>query len=60
MPALAETDDAGTLSPEEMTIGRILENAERGETGMATCAAGYFITKAGRHVQARALFERCA
>ena len=27
---------------------------------MTSCAAGYYITKAGRHVQARKLFSRCA
>ncbi len=27
---------------------------------MTTCASGYYITKAGRHVQARKLFEACA
>ena len=59
-PAFAEGDDGGTLNPEEMTIGRILEDADRGRTDMASCAAGYFITKAGRHVEARQLFERCA
>lgn len=59
-PAIAEDDSAGTLNPEEMTIGRILEDAESGETDMANCAAGYLITKSGRHAEARRLFERCA
>lgn len=59
-PAVAESDAAGTLNPEEMTIGRILEDAENGVTSMTSCAAGYYITKAGRHVEARRLFERCA
>lgn len=59
-PALAEGTDGGTLNPEEMTIGRILEDAENGVTSMTNCAAGYYITKAGRHVEARRLFERCA
>lgn len=59
LPALAE-DDLGTLNPEEMTIGRILDDAARGDIDMTTCASGYYITKAGRHVQARQLFEACA
>ncbi len=59
-PAIAEDDSVGRLNPEEMTIGRILEDVESGETDMATCAAGYLITKSGRHVEARKLFERCA
>ncbi len=59
-PAVAEVQDGGTLNPEEMTINRILEDAESGITGMTSCAAGYYITKAGRHVQARRLFSRCA
>ena len=60
LPAFADSDEVGTLNPEEMTIGRILEKAENGETDMATCASGYFITKSGRHVEARKLFEQCA
>lgn len=59
-PAFAETESAGTLNPEEMTIGKILEDADKGITSMTSCAAGYYITKAGRHVEARRLFERCA
>lgn len=59
-PALAEEEPAGTLNPEELTINRILEDAENGVTSMTSCAAGYFITKSGRHVEARKLFSRCA
>lgn len=58
-PALAESD-LGTLNPEEMTINRLLENAARGQVSMTACASGYYITKAGRHVQARQLFQACA
>ena len=57
-PALA--DEGGTLNPEELTLGRVLEDVARGETSMTNCAAGYYITKSGRHVEARALFEACA
>ncbi|HRK42526.1 MAG TPA: sel1 repeat family protein [Gemmobacter sp.] len=57
-PALA--DEGGTLNPEELTLGRVLEDVARGETSMTHCAAGYYITKSGRHEQARALFEACA
>ncbi len=59
-PAFAETESYGTLNPEEMTIDRVLEHAREGDVSMTTCASGYFITKAGRHVQARQLFEACA
>lgn len=60
-PALAETDDSlGTLNPEELTIGRVLEDVARGETTMTNCATGYFITKSGRHVEARQVFGACA
>lgn len=59
-PILAETDDQGTLNPEEMTMGRVMENVRRGQTDMTTCAAGYLITKSGRHEMARELFEKCA
>ena len=57
-PALA--DEGGTLNPEELTLGRVLEDVARGQTSMTHCAAGYYITKSGRHAQARALFEACA
>lgn len=57
-PAFA--DEGGTLNPEELTLGRVLEDVARGETSMTNCAAGYYITKSGRHAQARALFEACA
>jgi hypothetical protein len=58
-PAFAE-DGLGTLNPEEMTIGRILDDAARGEIDMTSCASGYYITKAGRHAEARILFAACA
>lgn len=59
-PVLADEEAVGTLNPEEMTINRIIEDAENGDTSMTSCAAGYFITKAGRHVEARKLFSHCA
>lgn len=62
LPAFADTaaDSGGTLNPEEMTLGRVLDNVAHGQTDLATCAAGYFITKSGRHAMARAVFEACA
>ncbi|SLN18460.1 hypothetical protein ROJ8625_00629 [Roseivivax jejudonensis] len=57
-PSLA--DEYGTLNPDEMTWGRVLENSENGATDMVTCASGYMLTKSGKHGAARALFERCA
>ncbi|SMX34559.1 tetratricopeptide repeat protein [Actibacterium lipolyticum] len=57
-PAMADT--GGTLNPEEMTMGRVMENIRRGKPDMTTCAAGYLITKSGRHEMARELFEVCA
>ena len=59
LPLRAE-EPQGTLNPEEMTLGRVLEDVENGHTTMTNCAAGYFITKSGRHAEARKLFERCA
>ena len=53
-------DDLGTLNPEEMTLGRVMEDIRAGRTSMTGCAAGYYITKSGRHALARELFERCA
>lgn len=59
-PALAEDDDFGTLNPDEMSLGRVMENIRRGQTDMSSCAAGYLITKSGRHGLAREVFETCA
>ncbi|MCU0830150.1 MAG: sel1 repeat family protein [Rhizobiaceae bacterium] len=63
-PALADTEQDpsihGDLNPQELSINRVMRNVERGELDMTTCAAGYFITKAGQHGSARALFEACA
>ncbi|WP_037279720.1 tetratricopeptide repeat protein [Rubellimicrobium mesophilum] len=57
-PALA--DEHGTTNPEEMTLDRMVENAQNGQTDMATCASGYLMTKSGNHVAARQTFEACA
>ncbi len=62
-PALAgeEPQDAeGELNPEEMTMRKFVERAERGEADMVLCAQGYLATKSGRHVWARKLFKSCA
>lgn len=50
----------GTTNPDEMTINRVLENAQSGQVDMTTCAAGYMLTKSGRHSPARTVFEACA
>lgn len=56
-----ETDPAafGDLNPDEMSINRVLRDTARGVTSMSSCASGYFITKAGRHVEARQVFTAC-
>lgn len=59
-PALAQDAAGGTLNPDEMSRNRVLEDAREGRTGMATCAAGYLITKEGNHAAAREVFEACA
>lgn len=60
-PAAAEDLSVyGTTNPEEMTLERLVERAERGEVDMMVCANGYLATKAGRHEQARTIFEACA
>jgi TPR repeat protein len=56
--ALAE--DTGVLNPEELSVGKILDNAARGHVDMMTCAAGYPLVKAGRHEQARRILKLCA
>ena len=61
LPALASAEDlGGDLNPPEMGINRVLQNADRGEVDMMTCASGYFLTKKGDHGKARAVFEACA
>ena len=57
--AAAQAED-GTLNPEELSLNSAIAKAVRGEVDMMTCAQGYFITKSGRHAEARSLFERCA
>jgi uncharacterized protein len=58
---LAENaEDFGTLNPDEMSLQRALEDTESGKTTMTNCAAGYMMTKSGRHGMARRVFERCA
>lgn len=61
MPLAAEDlAQYGTTNPDEMTLGRVLENAETGKVDMTTCASGYMLTKSGRHSPARTVFEACA
>ena len=61
LPAAAQdADQLGDLNPDEMTWQRVMRDIERGQTTMTNCAAGYYITKSGRHGPARTLFERCA
>lgn len=61
-PANAEAPatDLGQLNPDEMSLNRVLEDTENGQTSMINCAAGYLMTKSGRHGEARRVFERCA
>lgn len=64
LPALALADEDfsqyGTTNPEEMTLERLVERAQRGDVDMMVCANGYLATKSGRHEQARIIFEACA
>ncbi|MEM9780983.1 MAG: sel1 repeat family protein [Pseudomonadota bacterium] len=53
-------DPGGTLNPDEMTLSKALNDAFEGRTSMMVCAQGYLATKAGRHEQARRIFENCA
>lgn len=55
-----KADEFGTLNPDEMTLNRAIENATRGDVDMVTCAQGYLMTKMGNHVDARAIFRKCA
>lgn len=50
----------GTTNPDEMTLGRMAQNAREGRVDMTTCAAGYLMTKSGQHAIARETFEACA
>jgi len=58
--AQADAERGGTLNPEELTLNRVMKDIAEGRTSMTICAAGYYITKSGRHGMARDLFERCA
>ena len=61
IPATAEDfSQYGTTNPEEMTLERLVERAQRGDVDMMVCANGYLATKSGRHEQARTIFEACA
>lgn len=57
--AAADEDAHGTLNPDELSVNSVMAKAIRGRVGMADCAQGYHITKAGRHADARTLFLRC-
>lgn len=62
-PVLAQDEDPadlGVKNPEELSMGRVLDDIARGETSMTNCATGYLVTKSGRHKEARELFEKCA
>jgi uncharacterized protein len=59
-PAFAEGESLGSLNPDEMSLGRMVEDATDGKTTMSVCASGYLMTKSGRHDAAREVFERCA
>ncbi len=61
-PVFAEEDlsQYGDLNRQELSLDRVVEDMERGETSMAGCAAGYFMTKGGDHNDARLTFETCA
>ena len=58
--ALPAEDEHGTLNPDEMSLAGTLRKALRGEVDMTTCAAGYMMTKSGRHDAARTVFTNCA
>lgn len=53
-------DPGGVLNPEELSLDRVMRDVAEGRASMTTCAAGYYITKSGRHALARQLFELCA
>ena len=60
MPAFAMAEELGTTNPEELTMNKIMEDIREGRTSMTNCAAGYLMTKGGRHGIARETFEACA
>ncbi|MBU2359009.1 MAG: sel1 repeat family protein [Alphaproteobacteria bacterium] len=60
LPGLAVADEYGTTNPEELTMNKVLEDIAQGRTSMTNCAAGYLMTKSGRHGAARQTFETCA
>jgi TPR repeat protein len=60
LPGLALADEFGTTNPEELTMNKVLEDIAEGRTSITNCAAGYLMTKAGRHGAARETFQTCA
>lgn len=60
MTAATVQAEDGTLNPEELSLNSAIAKAVRGEVDMMTCAQGYFITKSGRHAEARSVFKNCA
>ena len=56
----AGEEEYGTLNPDEMSLKGSLQKALRGEVDMVICSQGYLMTKAGRHAEARTIFENCA
>lgn len=59
-PAIAAADEFGTTNPEELTMNKVMEDIREGHTSMTNCAAGYLMTKGGRHGIARETFQACA
>ena len=60
LPGLALADEYGTTNPEELTMNKVLDDIAAGRTSMTNCAAGYLMTKSGRHGAARQTFQTCA
>lgn len=60
LPALAEGDPGGSLNPEEMTLGSVIDRAARGETSMTVCMQGYFAVKSADYAGGTAILDACA
>lgn len=54
------SNDEGTLNPEELSLKGGLDRLKYGEVGPVEYALGYGAAMAGRHDEARQLFERAA
>lgn len=58
--AQAESEEDGTLNPEELTLRAFVDRARDGKADIVTCMQGYFAVKSGRHDWGNDIFKTCS